>query len=53
MDFVENLDVKDKKSLEENGYSLVESDSTGFRARISSQSREAVFTHPMGELALR
>jgi len=50
---VENLGAKDKKSLEENGYSLVESYSAGFRAQISSQNREAVFTHPMGELVLR
>ncbi len=42
MDFVENLGVKDKKSLEENGYSLVESDSAGFRAQISLQNHEVV-----------
>ena len=45
---MENLGVKVKEPLEENGSSLVESGSAGFRAQISSQSREAVFIHQKG-----
>jgi hypothetical protein len=46
---VENLGVKDKASLEENGLVLVESYSVGFRVQISAQKREAGYRHPLGE----
>lgn len=48
MGFVEKLGVKDKKSLEENDCSLVESDSVGFRAQVSAQSHEAIWANQMG-----
>jgi hypothetical protein len=47
---VENLGVKGKESLEDNGWILVESYSAGFRVQISSQNREANLSHPMGEI---
>jgi hypothetical protein len=47
---VENLGVKGKESLEENGWILVESDSAEFRVLIYSQNREADLSHPMGEI---
>lgn len=50
---MENLDVKVKEQLEENGYSLVESGSAGFRGQISSQNREAVLFHQMGDSLLQ
>ena len=53
MDFVKNLGAKDKKSFEENGYSLIESDSAGFHVQISSQNHEAVLTHQTGEASPR
>ena len=46
---MENLGVKGKESLEENGWALVESYSAGFRVQISSQNREASLSHPMSE----
>jgi len=38
---VENLSVKDKELLEDNGQVLIKSNSAGFRVQISSQNREA------------
>ena len=46
---MENLGVKDKEPLEENGLVLFESYSAGFRVQIFSQKREARCSHLLGE----
>ena len=51
-DYVEKLRVKDKQSLEENGLSPCDSDSTGFLVRIVAQNREVVVYQPVGEFII-
>lgn len=49
MDIMENLGVKDKESLADNGRRPYQELFCVFHVQISSQNHEAFLTHPIGE----